>query len=46
VEAVGTVTSFGRRVAFSEAQLKDATGRLLASATSTLLVFELPPPKP
>jgi uncharacterized protein (TIGR00369 family) len=45
VEAVGTVTSFGRRVAFSEAQLKDATGRLLASATSTLLVFDLPPPK-
>jgi uncharacterized protein (TIGR00369 family) len=45
VEAVGKVTSFGRRVAFSEAQLTDANGRLLASATSTLLVFELPPAK-
>jgi uncharacterized protein (TIGR00369 family) len=45
VEAVGKVTSFGRRVAFSEAQLTDAKGRLLASATSTLLVFELPPAK-
>jgi uncharacterized protein (TIGR00369 family) len=42
VEAVGKVLSFGRRVAFSEAQLSDANGRLLASATSTLLVFELP----
>jgi uncharacterized protein (TIGR00369 family) len=45
VEAVGKITSFGRRVAFSEAQLTDASGRLLASATSTLLVFDLPPPK-
>jgi len=45
VEAVGKVISFGRRVAFSEAQLTDANGRLLASATSTLLVFEIPPPK-
>jgi uncharacterized protein (TIGR00369 family) len=45
VEAVGKIISFGRRVAFSEAQLTDANGRLLASATSTLLVFELPPSK-
>ena len=45
VEAVGKVLSFGRRVAFSEAQLTDSKGRLLASATSTLLVFEIPPPK-
>jgi uncharacterized protein (TIGR00369 family) len=45
VEAVGKVLSFGRRVAFSEAQLTDSRGRLLASATSTLLVFEIPPPK-
>jgi acyl-coenzyme A thioesterase PaaI-like protein len=42
---VGKVLSFGRRVAFSEAQLSDANGRLLASATSTLLVFELPASK-
>jgi uncharacterized protein (TIGR00369 family) len=43
VAATGTIVSFGRRVAFSEAKLTDAQGRLLASATSTLLVFELPP---
>ena len=32
------VVSMGRRVAFTEARLTDAAGRLLASATSTLLV--------
>jgi uncharacterized protein (TIGR00369 family) len=40
VRASGTVVSIGRRVAFSEATLTDAAGRLYASATSTLLVFE------
>ncbi|MEI9851892.1 MAG: PaaI family thioesterase [Sphingomonas sp.] len=39
VRATGTVTSFGRRVAFAEAKLVDASGRLIASATSTLLVI-------
>ena len=39
VRAVGKVITFGRRVAFAEAKLTDATGRLIASATSTLLVF-------
>lgn len=39
VRAVGTVISIGRRVAFAEAKLTDAEGRLLASATSTLLVI-------
>ena len=39
VRAVGSVTSFGRRVAFAEAKLTDDTGRLLASASSTLLVM-------
>ncbi len=39
VRAEGVVTSFGRRVAFAEARLTDAAGRLLASATSTLLVI-------
>ena len=43
VEAVGTVVTGGRRVAFAEAKLLDAKGRLLASATSTLLVFDTPP---
>jgi len=32
------VISFGRRVAFAEARLTDDQGRLLASATSTLLI--------
>jgi uncharacterized protein (TIGR00369 family) len=39
VRAVGSVVSLGRRAAFAQAQLTDATGRLLASATSTLLVM-------
>lgn len=40
VRATGTVLSFGRRVAFAEARLTDGAGKLYASATSTLLVFE------
>ncbi|MBX7198637.1 MAG: PaaI family thioesterase [Rhodospirillaceae bacterium] len=40
VRATGTVLSFGRRVAFAEAKLTDAAGKLYASATSTLLVFD------
>ncbi len=40
VRAEGRVLSFGRRVAFAEAKLTGADGRLYASATSTLLVFE------
>jgi uncharacterized protein (TIGR00369 family) len=40
VRAEGRVVSLGRRAAFAEASLTDADGRLLASATSTLLVFE------
>ncbi len=39
VRAEATVLTFGRRVAFTEAKLTDAAGRLLASATSTLLVI-------
>ncbi len=39
VRAIGTVLSLGRRAAFAEARLEDASGRLLASATSTLLVI-------
>jgi uncharacterized protein (TIGR00369 family) len=42
VRAEGKVLSFGRRAAFSEAKITDASGRLLASATSTLLVMERP----
>jgi uncharacterized protein (TIGR00369 family) len=40
VRAEGRVISLGRRVAFAEADLRDADGKLYASATSTLLVFE------
>jgi uncharacterized protein (TIGR00369 family) len=39
VRAEGTVISMGRRVAFAEAKLTDAAGRILATATSTLLVI-------
>ena len=41
VRAEGRVLSFGRRAAFAEARLTDASGRLYASATSTLLVITL-----
>jgi uncharacterized protein (TIGR00369 family) len=40
VRAEGKVLTFGKRVAFAEAKLVDPQGRLCASATSTLLVFE------
>ena len=40
VRAVGRVLSLGRRVAFAEATLTDAAGKLYASATSTLLIIE------
>jgi uncharacterized protein (TIGR00369 family) len=40
VRAVGRVISLGRRVAFAEAMLTDAAGKLYASATSTLLIIE------
>jgi len=40
VRAEGRVITLGRRAAFAEATLKGAAGKLYASATSTLLVFE------
>ncbi len=40
LRAEGRVVSMGRRAAFAEATLKDAAGKLYASATSTLLVFD------
>lgn len=39
VRAEGVVVSMGRRVAYAEARLVDESGKLLASATSTLLVM-------
>jgi uncharacterized protein (TIGR00369 family) len=40
VRAEGRVVTIGRRVAFAEATLVDADGKLYATATSTLLVME------
>jgi uncharacterized protein (TIGR00369 family) len=45
VKAVGTVLSVGRRVAFAESKLTDCRGRLCASATSTLLIFDIGEPR-
>ena len=40
--AVGTVVKAGSRIGFSEANITDASGKLVATATSTLLIFDLP----
>lgn len=40
LRAEGRVLTMGRRAAFAEARLTDASGRLHASATSTLLVID------
>lgn len=40
VRATGRALSVGRRVGFAEATLHDGEGRLCATATSTLLVFD------
>lgn len=42
VRAIGSVLTIGRRTAFAQARLVDANDRLLASATSTLLVMARP----
>jgi uncharacterized protein (TIGR00369 family) len=42
VRAEGRVISMGGRAAFAEATLTDGEGRLCASATSTLLIYENP----
>jgi uncharacterized protein (TIGR00369 family) len=43
VRAVGRLQSIGRRAAFAEAALHDAAGKLCATATSTILIFEQRP---
>ncbi len=43
VRATGRAISVGRRVGFAEATLHDGAGQLCATATSTLLVFDVPP---
>lgn len=40
--AVGRIVKPGRRVAFSEGEVRDAAGKPVATATSTCLVFDLP----
>ena len=40
--AVGTVIKPGKRVAFAEGVLTDAAGKVVATASSTLLVFPIP----
>jgi len=40
LRAEGRVVGLGRRAAFAEATLTDEAGRVYATATSTLLVFE------
>ncbi len=42
IRAIGSVINMGRRVAYAEGRLVDANDRLLASATSTLLIMERP----
>jgi uncharacterized protein (TIGR00369 family) len=43
VRAEATVQSIGSRVAFAEGRLTDCEGRLCASATSSLLIFDRRP---
>ncbi|GAB2986193.1 hypothetical protein GCM10023080_059700 [Streptomyces pseudoechinosporeus] len=43
--AIGTVVSEGRQTALAQAQLVDATDRLLAHATSSCMLFPVPPPQ-
>jgi uncharacterized protein (TIGR00369 family) len=40
--AIGTVVKAGSRIGFAEGTVTDASGKLVATATSTLLVFDLP----
>ena len=40
--AVGTIVKAGSRVGFTEGVVTDASGAVVATATSTLLVFDLP----
>ena len=46
VRSEGRTLNVGRRTATAEARITDAKGRLLAHATTTCLVFELPATSP
>jgi uncharacterized protein (TIGR00369 family) len=41
--AVGTVVKAGRRIAFAEGQVVDVAGRDVAAASSSSLIFPVPP---
>ena len=43
VRAIGTVVNKGRQTALAQAQLVDAKDRLLAHATSSCMLFPVPP---
>ncbi|NEC89824.1 PaaI family thioesterase [Streptomyces sp. SID12501] len=45
VRAIGTLVNKGRQTALAQAQLFDARDRLLAHATSSCLLFPVPPPQ-
>lgn len=45
VRAVGTIVNKSRQTALAQAQLVDAKDRLLAHATSSCLLFPVPPPQ-
>jgi uncharacterized protein (TIGR00369 family) len=45
VRSEGRILNVGRRAATAEARITDIKGRLLAHATTTCLVFEIPPAK-
>jgi uncharacterized protein (TIGR00369 family) len=46
VRTEGRVLNAGRRAATAEARITDASGKLLAHATTTCLVFAIPPGTP
>ena len=43
--AVGTVVKAGSRIGFTEGHVTDRSGAVVATATSTLLIFPLPKPQ-
>jgi len=43
VRAIGTVLHSGRRTALAQAELRDSEDRLLAHATSSCMLFPIPP---